>query len=222
MAIDLHVKSLNAVTQLHQNISKAELVEGIVYITYSVSHVYHGRPHAHLCALLSIYCIDTPGTESGNNSTVRLDWDNEPQPDALLRLTTEVGGSSIIDEDGFIQGPPELVAEIANSTASYDMHDKFNAYRRNGVREYLAWLVRDQEIRWYVLEEGEYQLLKPDEQGIVKSHALPGLWLNTKAMLDEDLGAALETVQTGLKSSEHQKFISILKQKLNEGSQNGL
>lgn len=35
----------------------------------------------------------------GDNATVRLDYDNEVQPDALLRLDKSVGGQSRISED---------------------------------------------------------------------------------------------------------------------------
>ena len=59
--------------------------------------------------------------------------------------------------------------EIAASTASYDLHDKLRAYRRNGVREYLVWVVLEEEFRWYVLEEGDYRRLEPDGAGCLRS-----------------------------------------------------
>lgn len=192
------------------NTKKAELIEGVVYMPSPVSHKSHGRPHAYLLTAVGVYHAGTTGTDLSDNATVRLDLDNEPQPDILLRIEKNAGGSSIVDEDGYIQGSPELVAEIANSTASYDMHDKLNAYRRNGVQEYLVWLVGEQKIHWFVLNAGEYQQLQPDGDGIVKSGILPGLWLNTKALLDDELDAVLATIQTGLKSSEHKAFVTQL------------
>jgi Uma2 family endonuclease len=44
--------------------------------------------------------------------------------------------------DGYIEGAPELIAEIAAGSASYDLHDKLNAYRRNKVRE-STWISRN-------------------------------------------------------------------------------
>ncbi|PNK01847.1 Uma2 family endonuclease, partial [Cylindrospermopsis raciborskii] len=93
------------------------------------------------------------------NSTVRLDLDNEPQPDALLRIKSELGGQSRISEDDYIEGAPELIVEISGSTVSYDSHDKLNVYRRHGVKEYIVWRVYDQEIDWFYLHEGEYRRL---------------------------------------------------------------
>jgi Uma2 family endonuclease len=92
----------------------------------------------------------------GDNPTVRLDLDNEPQPDAILRIDEAKWGQSRISEDGYIEGAPELIVEIAVSTASYDLHDKLRAHRRNGVCEYLIWLTQEQAFRWYVFEDGDY------------------------------------------------------------------
>lgn len=189
----------------------AELVEGVVYITESVNHVYHGRPHAHLCGLLGIYNMNSSHLDVGNNSTLRLDTKNELQPDVLLRLTTKAGGSSIIDEDGYIQGPPELIAEVAHNSASYDMHDKLKAYRRNGVQEYIIWLSEDERLLWYTLDDEEYRLLEADNDETIRSLIFPGLWLNVPAILTGDLRKAQATVQAGIQSPEHQRFVSKLK-----------
>ncbi len=117
------------------HLKKAELIEGVVYMGSPV-RVIHGRPHARIMAWLSPYWIATPGVDLMDNTTVRLDPDNEPQPDALLRI--EVGGQSTISEDGYVEGATEFIAEIAASSASYDLRDKLRAYRRNQVQEYLV------------------------------------------------------------------------------------
>lgn len=98
----------------------------------------HGQPHSYIMAWLGVYHAATPGTDLADNTTVRLDADNEPQPDALLRL--EVGNSQV-DEDDYIAGAPELIVEIATSSAAYDLREKLQVYRRNGVREYIVWQV---------------------------------------------------------------------------------
>lgn len=198
------------------NTKKAELIEGIVYMPSPVSHRDHSRPHAQIMALFGVYYLNTKGTDLGDNATVRLDLDNEPQPDILLRIIKDADGSSIVDEDGYIQGSPELVVEIANSTASYDMHDKLNTYRRNGVQEYIVWLVGDGELLWYTLKDGEYRLLEADDEGTLRSLVFPGLWLNLPAILAGDLSGALATVQAGIQSPEHQRFVSQLQEKLKE------
>jgi Uma2 family endonuclease len=190
------------------HLKTAELIEGVVYLGSPVRYRQHGKPEADAQIWLGTYRIATPGTGSGGNSTVRLDLDNEPQPDVLLRR--ETGGSSRESEDGYLEGAPDLVVEIAASSASYDLHDKLHAYRRNGVREYVIWRVQDRQLDWLVLREGRYQPLAPDAQGVIRSEAFPGLWLAAEALLRSDMAAVMATLQQGLASPEHAAFVARL------------
>jgi Uma2 family endonuclease len=131
----------------------------------------------------------------GNEPTVRLDWDNEPQPDIVL---FKLGGNAKIDEDGYISGAPELVVEISASTTSYDLHDKKRAYQRNGIKEYIVWRTFDREIDYFVWENGVYKTIEPDENGIIRSREFAGLWLNVASLLAGDMPTALKTLQAGI------------------------
>ncbi|UFP96921.1 Uma2 family endonuclease [Gloeobacter morelensis MG652769] len=130
------------------HLKKAQLVEGVVFVPSPVRIGAHGRPRAHLVGWLTLYCAATPGVDIGDNATVRLDFDNEPQPDVLLRREN---GTSSIGADGYVEGPPELLVEIAASSVSYDLHEKLRAYQRNGVQEYLVWRLEDGQIDWFIL-----------------------------------------------------------------------
>src|SRR5262249_27180324 len=187
---------------------KAELVEGVVYMPSPVGHVRHGKPHSRILLWLGNYVARTPGVDFGDNSTVRLDLDNEPQPDAHLRLPR--GGRSRIDADGYLEGPPELVVEVAASSVSYDLHDKLRAYRRNGVQEYVVHRVDDGEVDWFVLRGGAYERLAANTQGVLHSAAFPGLLLDAPALLRDDLPALLATLERGLASREHAAFVATL------------
>lgn len=194
------------------HLSKAELIEGVVYVPSPVRHRHHGQPHIFLSGWLVQYQAGTPGVEASDNSTIRLDLDNEPQPDALLFIAPECGGQIRLGEDGYIEGAPELVIEVASSSASYDLHAKLHVYRRNGVREYLVWRVLDQEIDWFVLHAGQYQRLPRDANGVYRSEVFPGLWLDTAALLRGELASVLALVQHGVTSPEHTTFVSSLQE----------
>ncbi len=183
----------------------AELIEGIVYMASPLRITQHGEPHAAIITWLGIYKASTSGVQLGDNCTVRLDADNEPQPDALLRI--EVGGQSKISEDGYVEGAPELIAEVAASTVSIDMHDKLKVYRRNQVQEYIIWRFQDGDLDWFQLVEGKYIPLIPDESGIIKSEIFPGLWLDKQALLEGNLAKVIEIVQQGLTTVEHENFV---------------
>jgi Uma2 family endonuclease len=120
------------------------------------------------------------------------------------------GGQARLSEDDYIEDAPELVAEVAASSASIDLHTKCHVYRRNGVREYLVWRVLDQEIDWFVLQAGQYERLQPDTQGLLRSEVFPGLWLDTAALLRGDLARVLTAVQHGLTSPEHAALVARL------------
>jgi Uma2 family endonuclease len=190
------------------NLKKAELVEGIVYVASPLRINQHGEPHADIIGWLSFYKAFTPNLQLGDNCTVRLDADNEPQPDALLRI--KVGGQSTISDDGYVEGAPELIVEIAASTVSYDLHQKLNVYRRNRVQEYLIWRVDDREFDWFRLTSEEYLKLDPDRAGIIRSQVYPGLWLDRSALLAGDLATVLAGLQLGIATSEHQDFVNKL------------
>jgi len=165
----------------------------------------HGNPHSRIITWLGTYEASTPGTMTCDNTTVRLDAENEPQPDALLRIDQAWGGQSRISEDDYIEGAPELIVEIAASSASYDLHDKMQVYRRNGVREYLVWLTQEQAFRWHVLQEGEYVLQSPDELGILHSQVFPWLQLAVTALLSGDMQRVLAVLQEGIGGSREKK-----------------
>jgi len=192
------------------HLKKAELIEGVVYMPSPVRLQRHGRPNGHIAAWLTVYEAATPGTFAADNSTVRLDLDNEPQPDALLMIDPARGGQAQISAEDYIEGAPELVAEVAASSVSIDMNTKLNAYRRNGVREYVVWRVLNRQIDWFVLREGEYQPLTPDERGILRSEVFPGLWLDPAALVAGDMARVLAVLHEGLASPEHAAFVGRL------------
>ncbi len=197
-------------------IHKAELIEGVVYMASPLRFTPHAEPHGHLITWLGVYQAATPGVQMGIEPTVRLDIDNEPQPDGVLFISPEKGGQVILTEDGYLEGAPELVIEIAASSAAIDLGDKKRAYWRNGVQEYLVWQVFDRQIDWFRVsqadrnEPGDYLNLTPDETGIITSIVFPGLQLDVSAMLGGNMQQVLAVLQVGINSREHQDFLQRL------------
>lgn len=189
---------------------KAELIEGMVYMASPLRIRQHGEPHARIMTWLGNYWAATPGVGLADNTTVRLDADNEPQPDALLRI--EIGGKSYISDDDYVKGAPELIVEIAASTVSLDLHDKLKVYRRNQVQEYLVWRVYDRQFDWFSLKSGEYIQIEANADGVICSEIFPGLWLEKLALITGDLAKVLAVVNQGIVTAEHQAFVEQLAQ----------
>ena len=191
------------------DLKEAQLIEGVVYMPSPVS-LAHSGPHAMIQTTLLVYAASTPGVRGEDNVTVRLDLDNEPQPDVVLRIEPKAGGSSRVSDDGYLEGAPELVVEVAASSASIDLHDKLRAYRRNGVQEYVVWRTQERQIDWFEIADGEYRVLPRDEADVVHSRVFPGLRLSAGALLNGNLAGALAEVQKGIGSPEHAAFVARL------------
>jgi Uma2 family endonuclease len=162
------------------------------------------------------YEAATPGVETADNSTARLDLDNEPQPDAVLLIDPACGGQARISEDDCIENAPELVAEVVSSSVNIDLTTKLHVYRRNGVREYVVWRVLNRAVDWFVLRHGQYERLGPDTEGLLRSETFPGLWLDVPALLRGDVASVLAAVQRGLTSLEHNAFVVRLSRALSD------
>ena len=154
----------------------------------------------------------------GDNPTVRLDIDNEPQPDAVLLIEESAGGQARLSEDDYVEGAPEMVIEIAASSAAIDLHGKKRAYRRNGVQEYIVWQVLEQKLSWFSLQGGDYVSLTADADGVVKSRIFPGLWLAESALLTGKMQRVQEVLQDGLNSTDHAAFVQRSERCLSEAT----
>jgi Uma2 family endonuclease len=192
---------------------RAELVEGIVYVTASTVTNRHGRALARFSGWLFCYCAATPGTEGQNGATTILGDASETQPDSALLILSEYGGQSRDGEDDYSYGAPELLIEVALSSRSIDLHAKFRDYERAGVREYLVYDLRKQIIHWFVLQAGRFESLVRDPDGLFRSRVFPGLWLDPDAFLRKDHRGLIVALQRGLTSPEHAAFVAELERR---------
>ncbi len=167
----------------------------------------HAEPHGHIITWLGVYEASTPGVRLGIEPTVRLDRDNEPQPDGVLLITPTAKGQSRFSDDDYIEGAPELVIEIAASSVAIDLHDKKKVYGRNGVKEYIVWQIFENKLDWFSLQQGEYVSLQVDADGIIKSQVFAGLWLSMSDLIAGNMQQVLAVLQLGLNSPEHQRFV---------------
>jgi Uma2 family endonuclease len=181
----------------------AELIGGIVYVASPLKR-QHGTCHLLLGGLFAAYVARTPGVEAGDNTTVLLGDDAEPQPDLYVRLLPESGGQSRTTDDDYILGAPELVAEIAHSSRAIDLHAKKDDYARYGVREYLVVSLREARLRWFDLRAGRE--LESADDGIVRLGQFPGLWVDATALFASDYLGLIAALDHGLATPEHAEF----------------
>jgi Uma2 family endonuclease len=190
---------------------KFELIGGSVYMASPLKRP-HGTYHPELSLVLTVYKSGTPGVEVADNMTAILGEESEPQPGLLLRLLKECGGQSEYNEDDYLVGAPELVAEVAHSTRAIDLGRKRLDYLAAGVQEYLVLCVEEQELHWFHFPSR--RKLKADRAGVWKSRVFPGLWLDGPALLARDSARLLATAQRGLATPEHAAFVRRLEERL--------
>ena len=203
----------------HPDAARIELVRGKVRRKMPVRQALHSLPDNFLSGCLFLYHAHTPGTEPGQNGTCRLSEIDAPQPDSFLRIHEDAGGRTRLTADDYIEGGPELVGEVAASSAATDAGEKREAYRLAGVPEVLIWRTEDAALDWSALRgEGaaaRYEPL-PADGDVFKSEVFPGLWLDRAALLRGDAAAMLATLHAGLASPEHAAFAAGLAEKLVE------
>jgi Uma2 family endonuclease len=176
------------------DIARAELVQGVVYVASPTRFHRHAKPHRLVIAWLDTYTTLAPDVELAIEATVFLGVSSEVRPDACL-FRASPRGAVRITEDDYLEGAPDLVVEIAASSATYDLHDKMEVYRRAGVPEYIVWRVLDRQIDWFDLVDGRYVRRQPDANGIIESRTFPGLRLNVTAMLAENCAGVLAALR---------------------------
>jgi Uma2 family endonuclease len=106
---------------------------------------------------LGHYWIATPGTLTADNTTTILGERSEPQPDGVLIIEPAAGGQTGLSEGRIYDGSARVDCEVASSSVSMDLHAKRRDYEQAGVLEYVVVVVRQQVIRWFILQNGTYQ-----------------------------------------------------------------
>jgi Uma2 family endonuclease len=186
----------------------AQLIGGIVYVASPV-HFPHSNPDGLIQFWLWSYRKKTPGVGVINKTTTILGSTSEPEPDGGLFILPSHGGHCTTGGKT-LKGAPELLIEIANSSAAIDLNQKKRDYETYGVQEYLVVLAEEQAVIWWQLVDGVYQEIPQSNDGFFHSLAFPGLWLDPAglfAMSEVQMETALEL---GIASPQHAAFVSKL------------
>ncbi|HZY87772.1 MAG TPA: Uma2 family endonuclease [Gemmataceae bacterium] len=189
------------------HVKRAELIGGVVYMPSPVS-MLHGDTEHHVGTWLGVYEASTPGCRGSNNATWLM-GEEAPQPDLSLRVLPEYGGQSAM-QGRYASGAPEFLAEVCISSTAFDLHQKLELYQEAGVREYLAVLMREREVRWHRLAGDFFSVVPAPTDGVYRSTMFPGLWLDAPALLAGDLARVLAVLGEGTRSPEHAAFVAQL------------
>jgi Uma2 family endonuclease len=189
--------------------TRAELVGGIVYMP-SPMRIDHGETGCIVIGWMDRYVRFTPGIRGADVATVKLDRAGEPQPDGFLFIPAELGGQAGVDEERYLTGAPEFVAEVARSSRSFDLNEKKADYERAGVQEYLVVELDPNRIHWFIRRGNQFQKMRPGPDGIYRSKVFPGLWLDPQALFAADRARRDEVLEEGVRTTGHAAFVAKL------------
>jgi len=190
---------------------KAELIDGVVSIAMNV-HSGHSRSDASMTGLLYYYSVETPGTIVQSDGTTKLGPRSQVQPDSALLIDQDFRGRTRTDPGSYTIEAPELVVEISDTSLKLDLNAKKRVYEEAGALEYLVFDVQHLIFFWFILRDGRFETLAPDPDGIYRSTAFPGLWLDPDAFARNDGRAVMATLRRGLESPEHVGFVERLRE----------
>jgi hypothetical protein len=188
--------------------TRAELIQGVVFMPSPAGHE-HGRAQVPALVWLSYYEENTLGVEVLDNASTVLGPESEPQPDALLRVLAEYGGRTLTDRR-FLRGVPELIVEVSHTTRYTDLGPKRDEYERAGVLEYVVRALDPDQVLWHVLQDRCLTAVSPDADGLYRSRAFPGLWLDPAALLARDTRCLRAVLDQGIATAEHAAFVAQL------------
>jgi Uma2 family endonuclease len=184
--------------------ARAEWIGGVVHRPSPVS-IEHGEAHVPAIVWLSYYAENTPGVRVLDNATVILGWKSEPQPDVMLRVRPEHGGRTR-NQGPYVAGTPELVVEVARATRFVDLGPKLADCEQAGVLEYVVRALEPDELIWHRQDGGRLVRVPPDPDGLHRSAAFPGLWLDPGALLRGETRRLREALDLGLATPEHRDW----------------
>ncbi len=96
-------------------------------------------------------------------------------------------------------GPPNFILDVFCDYNEEDFLRRRERFRQAGVTEYLV-AVDDNPVGvlWHRLDGETYRLVESDEDGILRSQALPNFWVPLKALQDRDWWAVLGCIERGV------------------------
>jgi len=196
-------------------VKKAELIEGVVHMPSPVRWSNHGEKHASLVVWLGYYRAAVPGVRVADNASVGLDDENAVQPDVTMMLEGRHGGRATITPADYVEGSPELVAEVAASSASVDTHEKLAA-----TGAMVSWNTSSgasstaSSTGWPCGMANMWHYRRTPRE-FVEASCSPAFGLTRRRCCAATLARVLDVLRQGMASAEHAAFV--VKQRLARG-----
>jgi hypothetical protein len=105
------------------------------------------------------------------------------------------------------EGPPNFVLDVFDADEMAEYKARRSDFERSGVTEYVV--VENAErlrLHWNRHDGSRFVDAAADRNGVIKSKALPGLWIPVKALATRDWWAILSAIEYGVTRLGHHEF----------------
>ncbi len=159
-----------------------------------------------LALCVNHYRLFTPGIYVCLHVPVELDDETRIVPGLISMVNHGRLRQCEPVERGF-KGPPNFVLDVfaADEMAEYETRKAL--FERFGVVEYVAVEDADSPKLYWNRHNGErFETAVADRNGIIKSKALPGLWVSPQALACRDWWTILMHIDRGVTRLGHHEF----------------
>jgi hypothetical protein len=156
------------------------------------------------------YRILTPGLYACINIGVKINGQIE-YPDLIVMVNSGNKKQCEPDyENNYFNGPPNFIVDIEEDTSSAFLKNRKKLFAFSGVEEYLIVNEALTKIEWNRLIKDEFQEIYPDDDGIIKSSGLPGLWIPINELKKRNYWAVMASIEHGTTRTGHHKLMQTI------------
>lgn len=156
------------------------------------------------------YRILTPGLYACINIGVKINGHIE-YPDLIVMMNSGNKKQCEPDyENNYFNGPPNFIVDIQEDISSELIKSRKKLFASSGVEEYLIVNEGLTKVEWNRLIKSEFQEIYPDDDGIIKSSGLPGLWIPINGLKKRDYWAVMASIEHGTTRIEHHKLMQTI------------
>ena len=156
------------------------------------------------------YRHSTPGIYVCLQVPVVLDPDHRFVP-GLIAMVNHGRLKQCEPQVTHFSGPPNFVLDVFDSSELEEYATRKKAFERFGVTEYVAIVTGEvTKCEWNRNNDSQFESIAPDENGVIKSKALPGLWFSTSPLENPDEWALGTQIEEGMSRLGHHELMETI------------
>lgn len=156
------------------------------------------------------YRLSTPGMFVCVHVPVQLNEATRIVPGVIAQVNYGKFKQCDVVDFNFFSGPPNFVFDVFRDSQRALYGSRRALFEQCGVIEYAAWFNSDKLPIWNRLENARYREIQDDAGGLIKSSALPGLWIPVKALAQRDWWSVMAKISHGITRRGHRDFMATL------------